>query len=127
MPSFSRPSVSDDNPYSESLFRTLKYAPAYPSKPFESVEAARRWVHGFVQWYNNEHRHSAIRYVTPCQRHRGEDQGLLKQRAAVYEAARQRTPERWSGKTRNWDPVKEVWLNPRKENPAAKRQALKAA
>jgi len=123
VPSFSRPSVSDDNPYSESLFRTLKYAPAYPSKPFESVEAARRWVYGFVQWYNNEHRHSAIRYVTPSQRHRGEDQGLLKQRAAVYEAARQRNPQRWSGKTRNWDPVKEVWLNPPKENQAEIRRS----
>ncbi len=127
VPSFSRPSVSDDNPYSESLFRTLKYAPAYPSKPFESVAAARRWVHGFVQWYNDEHRHSAIRYVTPNQRHCGADKGLLKQRAAVYEAARQRNPERWSGKTRNWNPVKEVWLNPPKENQAEKGQALKAA
>ena len=48
VPSFSRPSVSDDNPYSESLFRTLKYTPAYPGKPFESIEAARQWVHGFV-------------------------------------------------------------------------------
>ena len=66
-------------------------------------------------------------YVTPCQRHRGEDQGLLKQRAAVYKAARQRNPERWSGKTRNWNPVKEVWLNPPKENQAEKGQALKAA
>jgi len=53
--------VSDGNPYSESLFRTLKYTPAYPSKPFESLEAARQWVHRFVQWYNHEHRHSAIR------------------------------------------------------------------
>jgi transposase InsO family protein len=127
VPSFSRPSVSDDNPYSESLFRTLKYVPAYPSKPFESIETARRWVHGFVQWYNNEHRHSAIRYVTPNQRHRGADRKLLKQREAVYEAARQRNPERWSGKTRNWNPVKEVWLNPPKENQAEKGQDLKAA
>ena len=84
-------------------------------------------MHGFVQWYNNAHRHSAIRYVTPCQRHRGEDQDLLKQRAVVYEAARQRNPERWSGKTRNWEPVKAVWLNPPKENQAEKGQALKAA
>jgi transposase InsO family protein len=127
VPSFSRPSVSDDNPYSESLFRTLKYAPAYPTKPFERIEAARKWVHGFVQWYNNEHRHSAIRYVTPSQRHRGADRELLAQREAVYEAARQRNPERWSGKTRNWNPVTEVWLNPPKENQAEKRQNLKAA
>jgi len=127
VPSFSRPSVSDDNPYSESLFRTLKYVPAYPSKPFESIEAARQWVHGFVQWYNNEHRHSAIRYVTPNQRHRGKDKKLLQQREAVYAAARQRNPGRWSGKTRNWNPVTEVWLNPPKENQTEKGQNLKAA
>jgi len=127
VPSFSRPSVSDDNPYSESLFRTLKYAPAYPGKPFASVEAARQWVHGFVQWYNDEHRHSAIRYVTPNQRHRGEDRDLLKQRKAVYETARLQNPERWSGKTRNWNPVEEVWLNPPKEHQAEKGQEPKAA
>ena len=69
VPSFSRPSVSDDNPYSESLFRTLKYTPAYPNKPFESIEAARKWVHGFVQWYNHEHRHSAIRYLMRLEKH----------------------------------------------------------
>jgi transposase InsO family protein len=94
VPSFSRPSVSDDNPYSESLFRTLKYTPGYPSKPFENIQAARQWVHGFVQWYNDEHRHSAIRYVTPSQRHRGEDNDLLEQRRAVYERARQKNPQR---------------------------------
>jgi len=127
VPSFSRPSVSDDNPYSESLFRTLKYTPGYPGKPFETIEAARKWVHGFVQWYNNEHRHSAIRYVTPNQRHRGEDSDVLRQRRAVYESARERNPERWSGDTRNWNPVTEVWLNPPKEHQAKKEQDLKAA
>ena len=127
VPSFSRPSVSDDNPYSESLFRTLKYTPAYPSKPFESIEAARQWVHGFVQWYNDEHRHSAIRYVTPSQRHRGEDDDLLEHRKAVYESARQQNPQRWSGRTRNWNPVEEVWLNPPKEHQAEKEQESKAA
>jgi putative transposase len=127
VPSFSRPSVSDDNPYSESLFRTLKYTPAYPSKTFGSIEAARQWVHGFVQWYNDEHRHSAIRYVTPSQRHRGEDNDLLEQRRAVYESARLKNPQRWSGKTRNWNPVEEVWLNPPKEHQAEKEQESKAA
>ena len=127
VPSFSRPSVSDDNPYSESLFRTLKYTPAYPSKPFESIEAARQWVHGFVQWYNDEHRHSAIRYVTPSQRDRGEDNDLLEHRKAVYESARQQNPQRWSGRTRNWNPVEEVWLNPPKEHQAEKEQRSKAA
>jgi len=127
VPSFSRPSVSDDNPYSESLFRTLKYTPTYPCQSFESIEAARQCVYGFVQWYNNEHRHSAIRYVTPSQRHRGEDKTLLAQRDDVYETARQRNPKRWSGNTRNWNPVIEVWLNPPKENQTRKQQDLKAA
>ena len=80
-----------------------------------------------MQWYNDEHRHSAIRYVTPDQRHRGEDDGVLKQRQAVYKAARQRNPGRWSGNTRNWHPVTEVWLNPPQEHQAEKKQDLKAA
>ena len=127
VPSFSRPSVSDDNPYSESLFRTLKYTPAYPSKPFESIEAARQWVHKFVQWYNEEHRHSAIRYVTPGQRHRGEDKVILKERKAVYEASKEKNPQRWSGEIRDWNPVAEVWLNPPKEVRAEEQSLLKVA
>jgi len=115
VPSFSRPSVSDDNPYSESLFRTLKYTPAYPSQPFDSIESARQWVHEFVQWYNEEHRHSSIRFVTPGQRHRGEDVAILDARKIVYETAKEKNPQRWSGMIRNWDPVAEVWLNPPKE------------
>lgn len=112
VPSFSRPSVSNDNPYSESLFGTLKYTPAFPSKPFASLAAARDWVHAFVQWYNDVHRHSAIQFVTPGQRHRGEDQAILQRRRAVYEAAKARNPERWSGDIRDWTAVDEVWLNP---------------
>ena len=69
VPSFSRPHVCNDNPYSEALFRTLKHTPAYPRLPFASSDAARRWVARRVSWYNTEHRHSAIRYVTPDQRH----------------------------------------------------------
>jgi putative transposase len=72
IPSFSRPSVSNDNPYSESLFRTLKYRPAYPDQPFLDLQAARLWVQEFVDWYNLEHRHSGIKFVTPVQRHTGE-------------------------------------------------------
>ena len=112
VPSFSRPSVSDDNPYSESLFRTLKYTPAYPSKPFESLTAAREWVYRFLQWYNEEHRYSAIRYVTPGQRHRGEDMTILADRQRLCEAAKAARPDRWSGNTRNWEPAREVWQNP---------------
>ena len=116
VPSFSRPSVSNDNPYSESLFGTMKYIPAFPAKPFASLEAAREWVHGFVRWYNESHRHSGIQFVTPAERHGGQDVAILRKRQAVYEAAKQRHPERWSRASRNWEPVSEVWLNP--ENPA---------
>ena len=110
--SFSRPSVSNDNPFSESLFRTLKYRPLYPRKPFASLRQARHWVDGFVRWYNTEHRHSAIGFVTPDERHHNYDQGLLEQRHTVYEAARAKNPQRWSGKTRNWRRVDVVHLNP---------------
>jgi transposase InsO family protein len=116
IPSFSRPSVSDDNPYSEAMFRTLKYSPAYPSKPFSSLNAARDWVHHFVAWYNNEHCHSGIKFVTPAQRHNGEDTVILEQRNATYQAAKTANPTRWKGrKTRNWAHENEVWLNPEKE------------
>ena len=115
VPSFSRPSVSDDNPYSESLFRTLKYVPSYPSKPFDSIEAARQWVSDFVQWYNEQHRHSAIGFVTPGQRHRGEDKALLRARDRLYQASRAQHPNRWSGNTRVWHYVPAVWLNPPKQ------------
>lgn len=111
-PSFSRPRVSNDNPYAESLFRTMKYRPEYPRKPFESLEAARRWVAWFVSWYNTEHRHSAIRFVTPAERHAGQDVDILDHRRVVYERARQRHPERWSRGTRDWTRPSEVVLNP---------------
>ncbi|SAI56049.1 transposase [Bordetella ansorpii] len=115
-PSFSRPAVSDDNPYSEALFRTLKYRPQYPRKPFASLQQARTWVGRFVRWYNTEHRHGAIRFVTPEQRHSGLDAALLAQRRAVYEAAHRRAPHRWSGPLRNWSRVDVVHLNPDKDS-----------
>ena len=114
MPSFSRPSVSDDNPYSEALFKTLKYHPGYPDKPFAGLDEARTWVAGFQHWYNEVHRHSALKFVTPGQRHRGEDIAILEQRHLLYEEAKQLLPERWAGKTRNWEPVSVVYLNPGK-------------
>jgi putative transposase len=115
VPSFSRPSVSNDNPYSEALFRTLKYVPSYPSKPFEAMEQARDWALGFQHWYNEEHQHSALKFVTPAERHRGEDKDILARRRAVYAQARAQRPERWSGAARDWEPDPEVWLNPPKE------------
>jgi transposase InsO family protein len=112
MPSLSRPAVSNDNPYSESLFKTLKYRPKYPLKPFSTITDARYWVTELVEWYNDEHRHSAIRFVTPAQRHEGLDEDLLDQRKAVYEKARARNPLRWSGTIRNWQRIQVVHLNP---------------
>lgn len=125
MPSLSRPSVSDDNPYSESLFRTLKYRPDYPAKPFNNLQSARAWVESFAQWYNHKHRHSGIKFVTPTQRHAGEDIQVLADRHQVYLKARLENPLRWSGKTRNWNPIKEVHLNP--ENQVAGKADGEAA
>ena len=112
IPSFSRPGVSSDNAYSESLFRTLKYVPYYPEKHFEDITQARGWVEKFVRWYNTEHLHSAIKFVTPAQRHEGLDKEMLSRRARVYEQAREKNPSRWSGKTRDWSETGEVRLNP---------------
>lgn len=123
VPSFSRPSVSDDNPFSEALFRTLKYAPAYPRRPFESLEAAWAWVERFVDWYNHEHLHSAIGFVTPDQRHRGEDLAVLVNRREVYEAARKTNPARWARGTREWDAPAIVPLNPREPETRARAAA----
>jgi hypothetical protein len=116
VPSFSRPSVKDDNAYSEALFRPLKYRPEYPSVPFESLEAARRWVEEFVHWYNHEHRHSGIRFCTPASRYEGEDVSILKKRKEVYEEARRERPIRWTRGTRNWDRITDVRLNPEKRS-----------
>jgi len=114
-PSFSRPRVSDDNPYSESLFKTLKYRPSYPETAFSGIDQAREWVRHFVQWYNTEHLHSAIRFVTPSCRHLGLDKAILQKRSVVYENAKRQNPLRWSGPTRNWSPITEVHLNPKKQ------------
>jgi len=112
IPSFSRPRVSDDNPYSEALFRTLKYRPEYPGRPFEGLQEAKAWMQAFVRWYNTEHRHSGIKFVTPASCHAGEVEQILMKRKEVYEKAKRRNPSRWSGSTRNWDPIVEVRLNP---------------
>lgn len=114
VPSFSRPGVSDDNPFIESLYRTMKYRPEYPSRPFASLEEAESWVLWFVGWYNDKHRHSSIGFVTPSQRHRGDDILILQQRAATYEAARSKNPQRWSGACRSFKRIESVALNPRK-------------
>ena len=123
--SYSRPRVSDDNPYSEALFRTLKYRPNWPSSGFASLESARDWVHNFVDWYNNKHRHSKLNFVTPAQRHRGEDKVILAKRKVVMEQAKKANEIRWAGDVRNCEVEGPVSLNPEKEN--VKEQQNKAA
>ena len=120
MPSFSRPSVSNDNPYSEALFRTFKYRPGYPQKPFQNLEEAREWVEEFVQWYNLEHRHSKLEHVTPNERHTGQDLEILANRRAVYQRAKEANPERWSGQSRHWTAPTTVTLNKHRSSSAEK-------
>jgi transposase InsO family protein len=114
-PSYSRPRVSDDNAYAESLFRTAKYRPEFPAKGFASLNEARTWAAEFVRWYNVDHRHSGIRYVSPQQRHAGDDQAILAARHALYMQARAAHPARWSGNTRNWSHIGAVTLNPERD------------
>ena len=125
--SYSRPSVSNDNPYSEALFRTCKYRPDYPRNGFATIEDARKWVLSFVRWYNHDHRHSAIHFVSPSQRHAGQDRKILEKRRELYEMAKSHHPERWSGKTRNWEYIEEVWLNPYEEKNEKLANSKKAA
>jgi transposase InsO family protein len=117
-PSYSRPRVSDDNAFVESLFRTAKYRPEYPERGFADLQAARTWAADFVHWYNHEHRHSGIRYVTPAQRHAGLDRDILRARHALYTQAREHNPRRWSGTTRDWSHIVTVTLNPERQEVA---------
>lgn len=120
MPSFSRPKVSDDNPFSEALFKTMKYCPSFPERGFANIDDAREWVKKFVYWYNNIHLHSGINFITPASRHNGDDQNILNNRQNVYENAKAKNPARWSRQIRNWSRVNVVELNPgRKSSKAA--------
>jgi len=114
--SHSRPRVSNDNAYAESIFKTLKYRPKYPYKGFKNIEAARIWVNEFAKWYNIHHHHSGLNFLTPNQRHDGRGQEILMNRTAVYEAARAKNPERWTKKIRTWALEDRVWLNPEKHD-----------
>jgi len=114
--SHSRPRVSNDNPYSEAGFKTLKYRPDYPSKGFLSVPSARQWIASFVQWYHEVHRHSGIGFVTPLQRHTGEAANVLAKRTKLYQEARKKHPERWARSIRNWQQPVSVALNPTEDS-----------
>lgn len=117
--SFSRPSVSDDNPYSEALFRTMKYRPGFPTRPFTTLAEARAWVAGFVAWYNHEHLHSGIGFVSPADRHAGRDVAILAHRREVYARAAHKRPERWSQQPRRWERPEVVRLTPLREGSVA--------
>jgi len=110
--SYSRPATSNDNPFSEALFKTVKYCPKYPRKPFETLAQSITWMESFVAWYNYEHRHSGIKFVTPHQRHTGQDKEILANRSNVYKIAKTQNPGRWARGIRNWDHVQEVYINP---------------
>ena len=97
--SYSRPRVSNDNPY----------------EGFKSLQEERVWVMQFVNWYNNEHRHSSIKFLTPTQRHNGESTPIMEKRKRVYESAKSLYPERWAHNIRNWDLPNAVALNPTDE------------
>lgn len=125
IPSFSRPSVSDDNPYSEALFKTAKYHQSFPwLDKFATILNARTWGEQLVRWYNYEHLHSALKFVTPHQRHTGTDSAIRVKRDAVYQMAKLRHPERWSGKTRNWLVNKIATLNPNKKGKQPKEEEI---
>lgn len=110
--SFSRPGVSNDNPFSESLFKTFKYVPHYPGSGFESIDQAREWSLKFAHWYNYKHLHSNLNFVTPQQRHCGQDAAIIAHRKEVYKNAKACFPERWSKDIRQWDLPECVILNP---------------
>ena len=108
-------------------FRTAKYRPEFPVKGFADLQQARAWAWAadFVRWYNVEYRHSGIRYVSPAQRHAGQDHAILAARHAVYQQARETHPARWSRATRNWSPVGAVTLNPKRDCLVNAKAALK--
>lgn len=117
--SHSRPSVSDDNPYAESQFKTLKYHPDYPAR-FGCIEDARAWMRGFVTWYNQQHHHTGLGLLTPAVVHSGQAAVVRAARQQVLTAAYQQHPERFV----RGQPVpprlpEAVWINPPATTPQA--------
>jgi putative transposase len=108
--SFSRPRVSDDNPFIESFFKTVKYHVTYP-KCFPGIVPAREWFANFINWYNTVHLHSSLGYVTPQQKHNGEDLALFEKRQQILNAAASKYPERFVTGPRQVQPERVVTLN----------------
>jgi putative transposase len=114
--SHSRPYVSDDNPYSESHFRTLKYRPDFPDR-FGCIEDSRAFCQKFFAWYNEEHRHSGIELLTPSMVHYGQAGAVIERRQVVLDAAYQAHPERFvRSAPKSLGVPKEVWINKPSEN-----------
>lgn len=110
----SRPHTSNDNPYSEAQFKTLKYRPDYPER-FGCQQDARRWAQDFFAWYNYEHHHTALGLLTPADVHYGRDQAVLQQRQQVLHAAYEKHPERFvKGLPKPQSLPDAVWINPPK-------------
>lgn len=110
--SHSRPGTPTDNPYSEAQFKTLKYCPDYPLQ-FSGLQEARRWVGGFVQWYNHEHHHTGLALMTPATVHHGQVADVQEQRQRVLDGAYAAHPERFvRGRPVTPTPPQEVWINP---------------
>lgn len=110
--SHSRPHVSDDNPFSESQFKTLKYRPEFPRR-FGSIEDARAFCQGFFRWYNQEHHHSGIALLTPETLHYGRAEEVIQRRQQVLSQAYERNPERFvRARPRPPDKPTAVWINP---------------
>lgn len=107
----SRPHVSNDNPYSEAQFKTLKYRPDYPDR-FGCIEDARSWVRAFVRWYNHEHRHTGLALLTPATVHCGQVAAVQAARQAVLTAAYTAHPARFSRPPQPGQVPEAVWINP---------------
>jgi len=114
--SHSRPRTSNDNPFIESLFKTMKYRVNYPGR-FEDLNEARLWMAAFVHWYNTEHLHSSIGYVTPEQMRSGQAEAIFEQRNRTMRDAQATHPERWGSRpVKHWKVLREVVLNPDKKD-----------
>jgi putative transposase len=112
----SRPHVSDDNPYSESQFRTMKYRPQFPQR-FGSIQDSRAFGQQFFSWYNQEHRHSGLGLLTPAMVHYGQAPRVIEQRQTVLDAAYLSHPDRFVHRPPITMPLpKEVWINKPAEN-----------
>ena len=110
--SHSRPYTSNDNPFSEAQFKTLKYQPSYPER-FGSLPDARGFCAPFFLWYNTEHRHSSLAYLTPADVHYGRAEPILRQRSEVLRAAFEANPQRYKGRLPSPGTLpKAVWINP---------------